>query len=197
MDRRSTSVKGFVHFGGDVRSGVENGIGFNAGHASTGSTAWLETISDDTNAHLGIRAQGAGTITVGNSSNAVSMGGALSVGGTLGVTGNSTITGTLKVGTGATIKGCYSTTFAWALAACASGAQLEITLDTAVSTNLITGDLIANIELNNPDVPQLTIQNIRTSTVGTSIVTIVVGNISSTATSTESGVGRITWIDLT
>lgn len=75
MNVRSTNVKGFVHFCGDVRSGVEDGIGISVGSASTGSTAWLETVSDDTDGNLGIRAQGAGTITIGNSSNKVALGG--------------------------------------------------------------------------------------------------------------------------
>jgi hypothetical protein len=75
MDRRSTNVTGFVHFGGDVRSGAQAGIGFSLGSASTGSTAWIESVSDDTNANLGIRAQGAGTITIGTSSNKVALGG--------------------------------------------------------------------------------------------------------------------------
>lgn len=191
MDRRSTSVKGFVHFGGDVRSGVENGIGISLGNASTGSTCWIETISDDTNAHLGIRAQGAGTITIGTSSNALGVGGALSV------AGNSSMAGTLKIGTGATIKGIYSTTFAWAVAAISSGQTAEITLTTSLSTNLNVGDLIGQISLAPPDVSQVVFADFRQSDVGTSIVTIVVANPGSTATSTESGTGRITWIDLT
>lgn len=78
MDRRSTNVKGFVHFGGDITSGVEHGIGLRLGSASTGSTVFLESISDDTNANLAIRAQGAGTISIGNSSNKVAIGGAAS-----------------------------------------------------------------------------------------------------------------------
>jgi hypothetical protein len=191
MERRSTNVKGFVHFGGDVRSGVEHGIGFNLGTASTGSTAWIETISDDTNAHLGIRAQGAGTITVGNSSNAVGLGGALSV------AGNSSFAGTVKIGTGATIKGIYSTTFTWECAAVSSGQTVEITLTTAVSSNLSPGDLIGMISMNAPDNAMLAFVDYRQSAVASSIITIIMGNISSTATSTESGTGRISWIDIT
>lgn len=193
MERRSTSVKGFVHYGGEIRSGVEDGLGFSIGHASTGSTGWIETISDDTNAHLGLRAQGAGTITVGNSSNAVVMG------GTLGVTGNSTITGSLKIGSGMTVKGFYSTTFAWTCAAMSSGAVAEITLTTAVSSNLNVGDLVGYISLTPTASTwdDFVITNVRQSDVGSSIVTLVVGNISSTTTSDTSGTGRITWIDLT
>jgi hypothetical protein len=193
MDRRSTSAKGFVHFGGEVRTGVEDGLGFSIGHASTGSTGWIETISDDTNAHLGIRAQGAGTITIGTSSNGVSLG------GTLGVGGNSTFTGTVKIGTGATIKGAYSTTFAWTIAGLSSGHAGEITLTTAVSSLLNVGDLIGHISLTPAasTFDDLAILTIRQSDVGSSIVTIVVGNIASTTTDSTSGTGRITWFDLT
>ena len=188
MDRRSTNVKGFVHYGGDITSGVEDGIGIRLGTASTGSTAWIESLSDDTNANIGIRAQGAGTITIGTSSNNAYVKGGLIV------SGNMVLGGT-------TIKAAYSTTFAWTLAALTSGAQGEITLTTAVggTAPIAQGDLIGLIELNPATATgdDLTIQQIRTSTVASSVVTIVVGNIASTATSTNSGTGRITWIDLT
>jgi hypothetical protein len=177
MDRRSTNVKGFVHFGGDIQSGVENGIGVRLGNASTGSTVWIESISDDTNANLGIRAQGAGTITIGNSSNPVTIGG------------------------GAAFKGAYSTTFAWALAALTSGAQGEITLTTAVggAAPIALGDLVGMISLGvaTAGADDAAIQDIRWSAVASSVLTIIVGNIGSTATSTLSGTGRITWLDLT
>jgi hypothetical protein len=170
MDRRSTNVKGFVHYGGDVRSGAQDGIGFSIGSASTGSTAWIESVSDDTNAHLGIRAQGAGTITIGTSSNVVSISG--------------------------TKMAAYSTTFAWTLAALTSGAQGEITL-ASTTCNVNPGDLVGLIELYPAAEDDFTVQYHRTSTVNTSRVTIVVGNIGSTATSTASGTGRISWVDLT
>jgi hypothetical protein len=172
MDRRSTNVKGFVHFGGSVRSGVEDGIGFSMGSASTGSTAWIESISDDTNANLGIRAQGAGTISIGNSSNAVSISG--------------------------TKYASYSTTFTWALAALTSGAQGEITL-ASTTCDIVPGDLVGFPELyfTASTCDDIFVQGIRLSTAATSRVTMVCGNVASTATSTQSGTGRITWIDLT
>ena len=177
MDRRSTNVKGFVHYGGDVRSGGQDGIGFSVGSASTGSTAWIESVSDDTNANLGIRAQGAGTITIGNSSNAVTIGG------------------------GAAFKGAYSTTFVWTLAALTSGAQGEITLTTAVggAAPIAVGDLVGHLSLGVGTAGEndATIQDIRWSATASSVLTIIVGNIGSTATSTLSGTGRITWLDLT
>src|SRR5574343_1761679 len=172
MDRRSTNAKGFVHFGGDITSGAEQGIGVRLTGASTGSTVWIESVSDDTNAHLGIRAQGAGTISIGNSSNAVYIGGNKLMG--------------------------YSTTFAWALAALTSGAQGEITL-ASTTCDINPGDLVGFPELyfTASTCDDIFVQGVRLSTANTSRVTLVCGNIASTATSTQSGTGRITWIDLT
>lgn len=170
MDRRSTNVKGFVHYGGDVRSGAQDGIGLSLGSASTGSTAFLESISDDTNANLGIRAQGAGTITVGTSSNVVYL-------------------------SGVKFRG-NSTTFAWALAALTSGAQGEITL-ASTTCDVQPGDLVGMVSLGEPAENDLIVGNIRFSTAAASRVTLVVSNVASTATSTLSGTGRISWIDLT
>lgn len=170
MDRRSANVKGFVHYGGDVRSGAEDGIGFSLGSASTGSTAWIESVSDDTNANLGIRAQGAGSISIGTSSNAVYVAGQKLM--------------------------AYSTTFAWALAALTSGAQGEITL-ASTTCDVQPGDLVGQISLGAPAENDLIVGNVRFSTAAASRVTLVVSNVASTATSTLSGTGRISWIDLT
>jgi hypothetical protein len=170
MDRRSENVKGFVHFGGDIVSGVNDGIGIKLGTASTGSTsvAWISAVSDDTNASIGIRGQGTGGVSIGG---------------------------------GAAFKGAYSTTFAWTLAALTSGAQGEITLTTAVggANPIALGDLVGMISLGVATASQddATIQDLRWSGVASSVLTIIVGNIASTATSTLSGTGRITWIDLT
>ncbi len=165
MDRRSTNVKGFVHFGGDVQSGVEDGIGVRLGTASTGSTVWVSAISDDTNANIGIRGQGSGGVTIG---------------------------------AGNPIKGCYSTTFAWTLAAVSSGQSGVVTISTSVGdVNPADGDLV---QVSLGDISAyvgLTVQALRYSTVASSRVSVIVGNISSTATSTASGTGRISWIDLT
>ena len=173
MDRRSTNVKGFVHFGGSIWSGIEDGIGISLGSASTGSTAWLQSNSDDTNANIGIRAQGAGTISIGNSSNAVSISG--------------------------TKLAAYSTTFVWALAAIASNAVSgEITL-ASTTCDIQAGDLIGWISLapTASTCDDFYIADVRLSTANTSRVTLVVGNGASTTTSTQSGVGRISWLDLT
>ncbi|MCU0252895.1 MAG: hypothetical protein MUE61_22120, partial [Vicinamibacterales bacterium] len=98
--------------------------------------------------------------------------------------GNSSFAGTVKIGTGATIKGIYSTTFTWECAAVSSGQTVEITLTTAVSSNLSPGDLIGMISMNAPDNAMLAFVDYRQSAVASSIITIIMGNISSTATST-------------
>lgn len=172
MIARSTNTKGFVHFGGDIASGVEDGLGVRLGSASTGSTVWIESVTDETSGNIGIRAQGAGTITIGTSSNAVSISG--------------------------TKFAAYSTTFTWALAALTSGAQGEITL-ASTTCDIVPGDLVGFPELyfTASTCDDIFVQGVRLSTANTSRVTLVCGNIASTATSTQSGTGRITWIDLT
>ena len=82
ISARSTNVKGFVHFGGDVVAGVEDGIAVHLKSASTGSAAVIEPLSDSDTAALTIRAKGAATLTVGNSSNVVVLAAPLGVGST-------------------------------------------------------------------------------------------------------------------
>ena len=192
MYARSTNVKGFVHYGGDLVAGVEDGIGVHLRSASTGSTAIIEALSDSDTAALKIRAKGAAGLTVGNSSNALTL-----AGNTLTVQTSSNIAISAS---NLTFKGAYSTTFAWTLAAISSGQQLEVTLTTAVggSSPIAKGDLLGHISLNCTNTQMgVTVGDIRWSTVATSVVTILVGNITSTATSTLAGIGYITWLDLT
>lgn len=109
-------------------------------------------------------------------------------------------TGGVRVGStsGAPFKGAFSTTFAWAVAALSSGATEEVSL-ASTTCDVDPGDVLS-IELGLPAVSTqtLTLQGYRTSTVATSRVTLIIGNITSTAVaSTASGTGRISWIDLT
>ena len=75
MDRRSTSAE-YTHFGGDVTAQVNSSHGVRLSGGSTGGI--VEAVGDDTNVSLRIRAQGAGNITLGNSSQAVFFGGSTS-----------------------------------------------------------------------------------------------------------------------
>src|SRR3990167_1619676 len=70
MDRRSTSAE-YTHFGGDVTAQFNSSHGVRLSGGSTGGI--VEAVGDDTNASLTIRAQGAGGITVGNSSQTVTV----------------------------------------------------------------------------------------------------------------------------
>lgn len=71
MQARSTSAN-FVHFTGDVTAGVDSSHGVRLRGGSTGGI--LETVSDDANAALHIRAAGTGNILIGNSSQSVRLG---------------------------------------------------------------------------------------------------------------------------
>lgn len=67
MDRRSTNEIGYTHFVGDVTAQIGSSHGVRLTGGSTGGI--IESVGDDTNVTLTIRAQGAGGIVVGNSSN--------------------------------------------------------------------------------------------------------------------------------
>lgn len=85
MIARSTNTLGYVHFGGDVVAGIQDGIGVHLQSASTGAAAIIEPISDSDTAALTIRAKGAASLTIGNSSNTLAL-----VGPTFG-TGSTTV----------------------------------------------------------------------------------------------------------
>ena len=92
MEARSTSAIGFVHFGGDLAAGVNDGIAVHLRSASTGAAAIIEPLSDSDTAALTVRAKGAAALTLGNSSNTVAFAGSQ-------FALNSTAT---KIGTGST-----------------------------------------------------------------------------------------------
>jgi hypothetical protein len=105
MEARSTNTIGFVHYGGDVVAGVNDGIAVHLRSASTGSTAVIEPLSDSSTAGLKIRAKGAATLTLGNTSNAVSLAGSLFTltGAVTAVSTAVTLTSTrVLIGTGST-----------------------------------------------------------------------------------------------
>lgn len=75
MEARSTNTLGFVHYGGDVVAGVNDGIAVHLKSASTGAAAIIEPLSDSSTAALTVRAKGAAALTLGNSSNTVAFAG--------------------------------------------------------------------------------------------------------------------------
>ena len=73
MERRSTNVLGFVHHQGDITANVASSHGVRLTGGSAGGI--VESVGDDTNVALTIRAQGAGAITLGTSSNPITIAG--------------------------------------------------------------------------------------------------------------------------
>lgn len=74
MEARSSNAMGrWVHFGGDVAAGVEDGIGVILRSASTGGSAVIEPLSDSDTAALTIRAKGAAALTVGATGNTLNL----------------------------------------------------------------------------------------------------------------------------
>lgn len=92
-------------------------------------------------------------------------------------------------------QGAFSTTFSWAHAAISSG-QLGSIAIASTTANVLPGDLF-QVELTpTASTVSVAVASMRTSTAATSRVTVVFANVASTATSTFSGTGRITWVKL-
>jgi len=89
-------------------------------------------------------------------------------------------------------QGAFSATFTFAHAAISSGQYGAITL-TSTTADVVPGDLF-NLEITATT--NVTVASVRTSTDATSRVTAVLANVGSSATSTFSGTGRITWVKL-
>jgi len=169
MNARSSNTLGSAHFGHSLVAGAEEGIGVALNPASTGSAAVIEPFSDSDTAALTVQAKGAAALTIGNSSNSISIGG--------------------------TKFAAYSTTFAYAYPALSSGAFADISI-ASTTADIQPGDLVT-VSLG-ASTDALAIMSLRYSTAAASRVTVVVGNIASTTFgSTGSGTGRITWLDLT
>lgn len=105
---------------------------------------------------------------------------------TKGAWSGSTLTASVQ------FQGAFSTTFAWAHAAISSGQYGEI-LIASTTADVMPGDLF-QVELTATT--NVTVASVRTSTAATSRVTVVLSNVGSSATSTFSGTGRISWIKL-
>lgn len=110
-------------------------------------------------------------------------------------------TGGVKIGTvGGTalpIMGSYSSTSTWTANAVSSGQPVELTFANTVF-DINPGDGIFAIEVwPTASSTPLAFLHYRTSTVATSRLTVALGNIASTVTSTTSGHIRVTWFDLT
>ena len=146
------------------------GVGSSHGVQLTGGSTGgtVQAVGDDTDITLNLIGKGAGGVRLGS------------------------------IAAGSTpIKGAFSSTNTWAAAAVSSGQVVELTF-ASTTFDVNPGDLIGAIEIwPTASTTPLTFLHYRMSTVATSRVTVVLGNIASTATSTTSGHIRLTWIDLT
>lgn len=169
MEYRSTNAG--QHLSNDLVAGVGSSHGVQLRGGSTGGL--VEAVGDDANISLTVRGKGTGGVVIGNSSQAVTLGSA----------------------SGSAIRGVFSSTNTWTLAAVSSGQVGELTF-ASTTFDVNPGDLIGAIEVT-PTTNVLVYAGYRLSTVATSRLTVVMANVSSTATSTTSGGIRVTYIDLT
>jgi hypothetical protein len=167
MEYRSTNAG--QHISNDIVAGVGSSHGVQLRGGSTGGI--VEAVGDDANISLTLRGKGTGGVVLGNSSQAVTLGG------------------------GVGFKGFFTSTSSYELAAVSSGQVGEVTF-TSSQFDINPGDLIGAIQVT-PTTNVLAYAGYRTSTVATSRLTVILANVSSTATSTTSGGIRVTWADLT
>jgi hypothetical protein len=168
MNFPSSNTDGASPSLGDIVSNVESSHGVRLSGGSSGGI--VEPVGDDANISLRLRGKGTGGLILGNSSQGMTF------------------------GQGLAVKGVFSTTFAWTAAILSSLRAAEISLSTAVG-DINPGDLVV-VELYGNSTETI-VSAPRTSTAVTSRVTVLIGNLASTATSTMSGTGRVTWFDLT
>ncbi len=184
MNYRSTNVDNhFVHFGGAIVNGVQEGRGIELNPASTGASPNIQPVGDDANIGLTVAAKGTGQLTLGNSSNTVAILGTAQIG--------STASGSLG------FKGAFAATSTFSNAAIGASRSVEFTLSTAVG-QMQVGDVISvGVVIDTANVSSAISHVWRASTAVASRVTIQLVNNQSTATSTLSGTFQLAWIDLT
>lgn len=170
MQYRSTNLTGYTHFGGALVVGVEQESGIEFNPTSSGAVPVITAAGDETNKGIILKGKGTGPVTIGDSSQAVSIGG------------------------GAAFKGFKVDTGTTQFAAISSGQTLEVPLSTAV-TGVNAGDLWSIETVITPSV--LAFGGARIDADVTTRVTLVIANPGSTAGSTGRVVWRIVYADLT
>ena len=186
MQARDSSNK-TTHSGSDMMIGVRDANN-NAPRiaGSTGSAAvTYGVVSDSTVAHIAIVAKGGdGTIRLTSSG---------------GMILGSTAVGNSSAMSAGLFKGFFTSTFTWTLAAINSSVNAELTF-ASTTVDVQPGDLLTYNFM--PDVGLSTckigLAGHRQSTAAASRVTLVIANVSgSSASGTNSGEVRFSWIDLT
>ncbi len=193
MKYRSTNADGrFVHYGGDVLAGCESSNGVMLYGSSTGGK--IIATSDDANTSLKIEGKGTGGVTIGNSSQVVTLtGSSFTLSGaavTIGTTGASV----MIANSTAMFKGWHVKTSTYSNAAISSGAVAELTF-ASTTFDVSYGDLVS-VSFLDLEAP-VTCGGFRLSTVATSVLTVLLAVPGSTASSTLSGSVQVAWADLT
>ena len=171
MNYRDSSQNS-MHLAKGVAAGVDSSHAAAIYGGSTGAN--FSVVGDDTNISVNLFGKGTGGTKLGNSSSPVTL------------------------AAGAAVKGTYSTTTAYTFTALAAGTQEAFSI-ASTTADVMPGDLF-QVELGSPAVSTQTISllGMRTSTATSSRITLLLGNVSSTAIgSTGSGTLRVTWFDLT
>jgi hypothetical protein len=165
------SSTGGQHISGDITAGVGSSHGVQMSGGSTGGI--IQAVGDDASISLNILAKGAGGITIGSSLQTVTIAGGLG------------------------LRGAMTSTSTWTAGAVSSGQPVELTF-ASTTFDVNPGDLIGAIEVwPTASTTPLAFLHYRTSTVVTSRLTVALGNIASTVTSTTSGHIRVTWLKFT
>lgn len=186
MDYRSTNAVGFVHFGGEVVIGAQDGSGISLNSGSSAVGPVISVQGDATNIPVTIKAKGTGKVTLGDSSNSVAFLGSVQVG--------STAAGSLP------FKGAFTalSTISWAALTAGHSDPATFTLSTAtVMCDL--GDVVSvGLVVDTANLSSQTgIAWWRLSSAASSRLTVALTNNGSTAGSTGSGTLQISWLDLT
>lgn len=170
MQYRSTNVIGYSHHGGALVVGVEQESGIELNPTSSGASPTIIPAGDETNKGIILKGKGTGAVTIGDSSQAVTIAG------------------------GTAFKGFKSDSGQTQFAAISSGQTLEVTLSTA-NTNVNAGDLWSMETIVTPNV--LAFGGARIDSDVTTRVTMVIHNPGSSVSSTGRVVWRIVYADLT
>lgn len=171
MNYRSTNViEGGSAQGGALLIGAEAGSGIELNPASSGVAPNIMPAGDETNKAITLKGKGTGGVTIGDSSQAVTIAG------------------------GTAFKGYKSDSGVTEFAAISSGQTLEVPLSTAV-TSVALGDLISVETIITPS--EITFGGWRIAADATTRVTLVLNNPGSTAGSTGRVRWRFVYADLT
>ena len=169
MNYRSTNGSGkYMHVGGAIIAGAEFGSGIELNPNSSGADPNITAAGDESNKNLRLTGKGAGGVVFGATS------------------------------TGA-IQGLHTQASTYSHGAISANRKIEVTF-ASTTMDVTQGDMfvISSWEPATANFSSVVVvSDVRLSTVATSRVTVVFGNISSTATSTASGTLRVSWLDLT